>query len=70
MVDVSAEVLERGRSTIAKNLERQVKKGALPGDAPEQILQRIQVSTDPDEAASRASLVVEAATESPELKYK
>jgi 3-hydroxybutyryl-CoA dehydrogenase len=70
MVDVSSEVLERGRSTIAKNLERQVKKGALAGDAPEQILQRIQLSTDPDEAASRASLVVEAATESPELKYK
>jgi 3-hydroxybutyryl-CoA dehydrogenase len=70
MVDVSSEVLERGRATIAKNLERQVKKGALPGNAPEEILQRIQVSTDPDEAASRSSLVVEAATESPELKYK
>jgi 3-hydroxybutyryl-CoA dehydrogenase len=69
MVDVSSDVLERGRSTIAKNLERQAKKGGL-ADAPDQILQRIQLSTNPDEAAARASLVVEAATESPDLKYK
>jgi 3-hydroxybutyryl-CoA dehydrogenase len=70
MVDVSTEVLERGRATIAKNLERQVKKGTLPANASAEILQRIQLTTDADDAASRATLVVEAATENPELKYK
>jgi len=29
MIDVSADALARGRDTIARNLERQVKKGAL-----------------------------------------
>jgi 3-hydroxybutyryl-CoA dehydrogenase len=69
MVDVSAAVLERGRGTITKNLERQVKKGALPASAPEEILGRLSVSTDPG-AAADASLVVEAASEDPALKYE
>ena len=29
MIDVSADALARGRATIEKNLERQVKKGTL-----------------------------------------
>ncbi|HEX6250143.1 MAG TPA: 3-hydroxybutyryl-CoA dehydrogenase [Gemmatimonadaceae bacterium] len=68
MVDVSADALERGRATITKNLERQVKKGALPAGAPEEILGRVSVSTD-SAAAADASLVVEAASENPALKY-
>ena len=69
MVDVSADALERGRATITKNLERQVKKGALSADAPEEILGRVSVSTDSG-AAADASLVVEAASENPALKYE
>jgi 3-hydroxybutyryl-CoA dehydrogenase len=69
MVDVSTDALERGKATIARNLERQVKKGALPASAPDEILGRVGVSTDAA-AAADASLVVEAASENPALKYE
>lgn len=69
MVDVSTAALERGKATIANNLERQVKKGALPATAPVEILDRIRVSADVA-AAADASLVVEAASENPALKYE
>jgi 3-hydroxybutyryl-CoA dehydrogenase len=69
MVDVSADARERGRATITKNLERQVKKGALPAGATDEILGRVSVSTDSG-AAADASLVVEAASENPALKYE
>ena len=32
MIDVSQEALDKGRSTIAKNIERQVKKGTIPAE--------------------------------------
>ncbi|MBX9855004.1 MAG: 3-hydroxybutyryl-CoA dehydrogenase, partial [Gemmatimonadaceae bacterium] len=40
MIDVSADALTRGRDTIAKNLDRQVKKGALEAAAAEAALGR------------------------------
>jgi 3-hydroxybutyryl-CoA dehydrogenase len=69
MVDVSAEAIERGRTTIRKNLERQVKKGAIPESATDEILGRIATSDSLDDAKD-ATLVVEAATENSELKFK
>jgi 3-hydroxybutyryl-CoA dehydrogenase len=69
MVDVSAEAIERGRTTIRRNLERQVKKGTIPESATDEILGRIATSHSLD-AAKDATLVVEAATENSELKFK
>jgi len=69
MIDVSADALERGRSNIAKNLERQVKKGALDAAAAEAALARVAVNTSLD-AMSNADLVIEAATERRELKFQ
>ncbi len=69
MIDVSADALERGRATIVKNLDRQVKKGSLGADAPAEILGRI-ASESKLEAVAGASLVVEAATENSELKFR
>jgi 3-hydroxybutyryl-CoA dehydrogenase len=69
MVDVSDDALSRGRSTIDKNLDRQVKKGTIDAAAKEATLGRITTSTDIG-AASNATLVVEAATENPELKFR
>jgi 3-hydroxybutyryl-CoA dehydrogenase len=69
MIDVSQDALERGRSTIAKNLERQVKKGSLGADKQTEIMSRVDVSTQLD-AASQAALIVEAATENSELKFR
>lgn len=69
LIDVDPAALERARVTIAKNLERQVKKGALqPGD-PEAILGRITTGTDLA-AATGAAVVVEAASENPAVKAK
>ncbi len=68
LIDVSQQALDRARATIAKNLERQAKKGAIPADAPKDILGRISVATALDGAAS-ADLVIEAASENPNLKF-
>jgi 3-hydroxybutyryl-CoA dehydrogenase len=69
MIDVSQDALERGRSTITKNVERQVKKGTISADAQAGLLSRIDTNVSLD-AAGDASLVVEAATENSELKYR
>jgi 3-hydroxybutyryl-CoA dehydrogenase len=69
MIDVSQEALERGRSTIAKNLERQVKKGSIAADDQSKILSRIELNKDLD-AVGEASLVVEAASEDSGLKFR
>ena len=67
MIDVSEDALTRGLATIAKNLERQVKKGALTGEAAAATVDRIRTSTAM-EAVGTAQVIVEAATEKPELK--
>jgi 3-hydroxybutyryl-CoA dehydrogenase len=69
MVDVSQDALDRGRSTIAKNIERQVKKGTVAAEDQVKILSRIDLSMDL-ESASEASLVIEAASEDSGLKYR
>jgi 3-hydroxybutyryl-CoA dehydrogenase len=68
LIDTSAPALERALGTIRANLDRQVKKGTLAADAPGQILGRIRTETALD-AAAGASLVVEAATENPAVKF-
>ncbi len=69
MIDVSDDALARGRSTMAKNLERQVAKGKLDAAAAEAALGRLTVATAMDAVAS-ADLVVEAATERRDLKFR
>jgi 3-hydroxybutyryl-CoA dehydrogenase len=69
MIDVSQEALDKGRSTIAKNVERQVKKGTIPAEEQVHILSRIDLSMEVD-AAAEASLVIEAASEDSGLKYR
>jgi 3-hydroxybutyryl-CoA dehydrogenase len=69
MIDVSQEALDNGRSTIAKNIERQVKKGTIPAEDQVQVLSRIDLNMDL-EAAGEASLIIEAASEDAGLKYR
>ena len=69
MLDVSEAALARGRQTIEKNLERQVKKGALDAAGRDATLGRLATHADLG-AAGGAALVVEAATENRELKFK
>ena len=69
MVDVSQDALDKGRATIARNIERQVKKGAIPAEEQVVILSRIDLSMELDSIAD-ASLVVEAASEDSGLKFR
>jgi len=69
MVDVSEDALQRGRSTIEKNMDRQVKKNALSADDKQAALGRIATSTEL-RAAADATLIVEAATENIDLKFR
>jgi len=69
MIDVSSEALERGRDTISRNMDRQVKKGRLEEGDRDAALSRIELA-ESLEAVSGADLVVEAATENRDLKFK
>ncbi|MEO7823357.1 MAG: 3-hydroxybutyryl-CoA dehydrogenase [Gemmatimonadaceae bacterium] len=69
MIDISEEALEKGRSVIEKNLERQVKRGAIAAEEPEKVLSRIGLDKDMG-AVAESSLVIEAASEDSALKFK
>jgi 3-hydroxybutyryl-CoA dehydrogenase len=69
IIDVSEAALAKGRDTIAKNLDRQVKKGTLSTEDKEATLGRIATNSDLAGVAS-ASVVIEAATERVDLKYR
>ena len=69
MIDVSAEALTRGTDTIARNFDRQVKKGAVSAEDAQAALARISTNTSLD-AVATADIVVEAATERTDLKFR
>ena len=69
LLDISAEVLEGAMITIAKNLDRQVKKGIIDQGDRDATLQRIETGTDVAAGAEGVDLVIEAAPERAELKY-
>lgn len=68
MTDVSPEILERATAVIAKSVGKLASKGVIDEAQKEAAL---QIGTALDiETAREADLVVEAATENPELKLK
>ncbi len=69
LVDVADAALERGMATIRANLDRQVKKGKAKAEDAAAAIERIATSTGL-EACAEAPLVVEAASERPELKFE
>jgi 3-hydroxybutyryl-CoA dehydrogenase len=69
MIDVAEGALGRGRTTIEKNLDRQIAKGTVPAAERAAILGRISTSTSLH-AVRGSTLVVEAATERRELKFE
>ena len=69
MIDVSAEALAKAQATIAKNFDRQIKKGAIDGAARDAALSKLSTSTDLG-SVSTATVVIEAATENVQLKFK
>jgi 3-hydroxybutyryl-CoA dehydrogenase len=69
MIDVSADALKRGTDTISANLDRQIKKGTLQAGDKDAIMGRIKTVGSLD-GAGDATLVVEAATENRDLKFR
>jgi 3-hydroxybutyryl-CoA dehydrogenase len=66
---IRAAALGAAVETVARNMERQVKKGKLTEEERSTALRRIAQATDVT-AASRADLVVEAATENRDVKFE
>ncbi len=69
MSDIKEEFCVKGKSTIAKNLERSVDKGKLAAHEREAILARIETTTELKDMA-RVDFIVEAAVEREDLKFK
>ncbi|WP_454802715.1 3-hydroxybutyryl-CoA dehydrogenase [Mucilaginibacter phyllosphaerae] len=70
LVDISDAALQKALHTIAGNLDRQIKKGAIDDAVKTSTLNNIKTYTDVAKGAANADLVVEAATENREIKLK
>ncbi|MEE8572379.1 MAG: 3-hydroxybutyryl-CoA dehydrogenase [Gemmatimonadota bacterium] len=69
LIDVVEPQLEKAIATITKNMNRQIKKGALEEADRDAALGRITTANTLD-AVSGAELVIEAATEKTDLKFE
>jgi 3-hydroxybutyryl-CoA dehydrogenase len=70
LIDVAQASIDKGMSTISKNLDRQVSKGSLTEEEKRQTLNNIKTFTSIEEGVKNVDLVVEAATENIDLKLK
>lgn len=66
--DIEDRFVQKGLSTIKKNLERAVSKGKLQAAAADAVMGRIHGTVDMKEAVNGANLVIEAVIEVMELK--
>lgn len=70
LIDVSPEALNKARATIEKNLGRQVEKGTITEDVRKKALANLQQIPTLKDGVADADLVIEAATERPDIKMK
>jgi len=70
LIDINENALQKALATIAKNLDRQVAKDIISEDDKNDTLNRITTFTDLKNGVNNADLIVEAATENKELKFK
>lgn len=70
LVDIAQGSLDKALATIARNMDRQVAKGAMAEADKAAAIKRITTSTDTAAGVQHAELVVEAATENIDLKLK
>jgi 3-hydroxybutyryl-CoA dehydrogenase len=70
LIDISQASLDKGMSTIAKNLDRQVAKEAITEADKQATLNNLTTYTSIEEGVKNVELVVEAATENVDLKLK
>ena len=67
LYDINMNYLRKAIDTISLNIDRQIKKGTIPGEEKEKILKHITITTDIN-TIKDADFVIEAATESVEIK--
>ncbi len=70
MIDIDQNALEKGKKSIEKNLDRQVKKEKISEDDKQKTLGNISASTDLKSAAQNIDLAVEAVSEDIDTKTK
>ncbi|MFN7910993.1 MAG: 3-hydroxybutyryl-CoA dehydrogenase [Bacteroidota bacterium] len=70
LVDISEAALQKAITTITKNLDRQLQKGAITEEVKRSTLSNISTHTELTVGAKDADLVVEAASENIEIKLK
>lgn len=70
LIDISSESLDKGISTISKNLDRMVSKEKISEDDKKATLANITTFTNFEDGVKGVDLVVEAATENVDLKLK
>ncbi len=70
LIDISQDALDKAMATVGRNLDRMVAKGILEESSREATLSRINLQTDLATGVADRDLIVEAATENPDLKRK
>ena len=70
LIDINQAALDKALATIAKNLDRMVAKEKITEDHKASTLANISTHTDIADGVKSAELVVEAATENKDLKFK
>jgi len=70
MIDISQDALDKAFKTIEKNLDRQVKKEKITEADKKATMENITPFTAIKDGVVGAELVIEAATENPDLKFK
>ncbi|WPR77440.1 3-hydroxybutyryl-CoA dehydrogenase [Algoriphagus sp. NG3] len=68
LIDIKQEFLDKAKATITKNLDRQVSKALISEEEKTAALARIKTFTELESGVKSADLVVEAATETMEIK--
>ncbi|PKL86098.1 MAG: 3-hydroxybutyryl-CoA dehydrogenase [Ignavibacteriae bacterium HGW-Ignavibacteriae-1] len=69
LFDINDKAIERGIGTISKNLDRQVKKEKISQEQMDATMANIFATTEMS-ACADADIIIEAATENKELKFK
>ena len=70
LIDINPERLETALKNISKNLDRQIAKGIITEEVKKNSLTNISTFTSIKDGVADADIVVEAVTETPELKLK
>ena len=70
LIDINSDAVEKGMTTITKNLDRMLSKGLITQNQKAETLANITTQIDLKKGVEKADLVIEAATENGDLKLK